>query len=102
MNILGIEFVIYVFSKYNKVLSIVIQITLANHFIIKFPSHTLFSFLHYLSIVGKGKKNIWKSNNNKWRIYKSIKLEQIRRISYIYIYIYKGNIDVVINCISIS
>jgi hypothetical protein len=56
MNILGIEFVIYVFSKYNKVLSIVIQISLANHFIMKFSSHTLFSFLHYLSIVGKGKK----------------------------------------------
>jgi hypothetical protein len=52
INILAIESVIYAFRKYKIVLSIVIQITLANHFVMKFLSNILFSFLHYLSIIG--------------------------------------------------
>jgi hypothetical protein len=55
MNVLGLEVVILTSSKYKRVLSIVFQITLANHFVMKFSSHTLFSFLHHLSMIGERK-----------------------------------------------
>jgi hypothetical protein len=37
-------------------LKTIVQITLVNHFDIRFSSHTLFSFLHHISIVGKEKR----------------------------------------------